>query len=79
MDNEEVLEAIDSLSDYYSSIAGHAVLLGVTDDTDVWIASNRTNGREYLESIQEAERRLDILYSDMMVDDGYSYDPLEGL
>jgi len=79
MDKYEIAEAIDGLSEYYSSISGHLVNLGITDDYDIWIASNRTNGKEYLESIQEAERRLEILYSDLMIDDGYTTDPLEGL
>lgn len=79
MDKDELVEAIDGLSEYYSSISGHLVDLGITDDDDIWIASHRTNGREYLESIQEAERRLDILYSDFVIDDGYTTDPLEGL
>jgi hypothetical protein len=79
MDKYEIAEAIDGLSEYYSSISGHLVNLGITDDDDIWIASHRTNGKEYLESIQEAERRLEILYSDLMIDDGYTTDPLEGL
>lgn len=78
-EEEELIDEANSLSEYFSDLSGHLVRVGIADDSDIWIASNRTNGREYLESIQEAERRLEILYSDLMLDDGSSYDPFEGL
>lgn len=77
-DYEEIVETLENLSDYYSNITGRSVSLGIDGGSDVWIDSNRTNGREYFEDIQEAERRLSILYADYLSDDGDTLDPLEG-
>ncbi len=80
MDNEELeelLESANSVADYFSGITGSNILVGADATGDVWISSTRTNGREYLESIQEAERRLELLYSDYFDDD--DTDPYGGL
>ena len=74
-DVDEVKEVLENLSDYYAVITGSRVSLGVDANYDVWIDSSRTNGREYFESVEEAEDRIKRLY-DLEDDDGY--DPLEG-
>ncbi len=74
---DELVEAGEALSDYFSGITGSNILVGADATGDVWISSTRTNGREYLESIQEAERRLELLYSDYFDDD--DTDPYGGL
>jgi hypothetical protein len=73
---EEVREILDNLSDYYAVITGSRVSMGVDANIDVWIDSSRTNGREYFESIEEAEDRIKRLY-DIEDDDEYG-DGLEG-
>lgn len=78
MDNYEKLENIGNLADYFTSVSGHPIDVGLAGNGDIWISSNRTNGREYLDSVSEAERRLELLYSDFMIDDGSTTDPLEG-
>lgn len=75
---EEMVETLESLSDYYSSVIGRSVRLGIDDNSDVWIDCNRTYGREYFENVSEAERRLELLYADYLDDGTDSTDPLEG-
>ncbi len=80
MDNEELeelMEATASVADYFSDITGSSIYVGADVGGDVWISSNRTNGKEYLESLQEAERRLELLYSEHFDDD--DTDPYGGL
>jgi hypothetical protein len=43
--------------------------MGVDANIDVWVDSSRTNGREYFESIEEAEERIKRLYE--IDDDNY--------
>lgn len=75
-DIEEVREVLDNLSDYYAVITGSRISMGVDANIDVWVDSSRTNGREYFESIEEAEDRIKRLY-ELDRDDDYS-DPLAG-
>lgn len=77
-DYEEIAEVVGSLSDYYSDITGRSVDMGIDSGSDIWLSGYRTSGREYFQSLQEAERRLEILYSDFLPDDGDFSDPLEG-
>lgn len=74
---EELVEEVSGISDYYSDIIGRNIGLGVDGYGDVWLDSGRTNGREYFESLEEAERRVKILYSDLLPDED-DEDPLEG-
>jgi hypothetical protein len=76
-DYEELIEEVAGISDYYSDIIGRNIGLGVDASLDVWLDSARTNGREYFESIEEAERRVKLLYSDLLPDED-DEDPLEG-
>lgn len=75
-DIEEVREVLDNLSDYYAVITGSRISMGVDANIDVWVDSSRTNGREYFESIEEAEDRIKQLY-ELDNDDDYN-DPLAG-
>jgi hypothetical protein len=75
-DIDEVREVLDNLSDYYAVITGSRIAMGVDANIDVWVDSSRTNGREYFESIEEAEDRIKRLYE---IDDDFdSGDGLEG-
>jgi hypothetical protein len=74
---EELVDAVNDLADYYSDIIGRNIGMGVDTALDVWLESTRTNGREYFESIEEAERRVKLLYSDLVPDED-DEDPLEG-
>ena len=75
-DIDEVREVLDNLSDYYAVITGSRISMGVDANIDVWVDSSRTNGREYFESIEEAEDRIKRLYE---IDDDFdSGDGLEG-
>lgn len=76
-DFEELLEEVSGVSDYYSDIIGRNIDLGVDASFDVWLDSSRTNGREYFESLEEAERRVKLLYSDLLPDSDDD-DSLEG-
>lgn len=76
-DYEELIEEVSGISDYYSDILGRNIGLGVDASFDVWLDSGRTNGREYFESIEEAERRVKLLYQDLLPDED-DEDPLEG-
>jgi hypothetical protein len=73
---EELLEITDHLSEYYSDITGRNIALGMKED-EIWIDSTRTNGREFFDSLEEAERRLKLLYDDLLPDEDEA-DPLEG-
>lgn len=75
---DEVCELVSNLSDYYSDITGRNVDLGVDSGGDIWLSGYRTSGREYFQSVQEAERRLEILYQNYLTDNGDNIDPLEG-
>lgn len=74
--HEELLEVTDHLSEYYSDTTGRNITLGVNED-EIWIDSTRTHGREFFDSLEEAERRLKLLYSDLLPDED-EVDPLEG-
>ncbi len=76
-EREELLEALGDLADYYSDITGRNILMGVDAGLDVWVDSTRTNGREYFDTIEEAERRVKILYDDLLPDED-ERDELEG-
>lgn len=75
---DEVCEVVSNLSDYYSDITGRNVDLGVDSGGDIWISGYRTYGKEYFPTVQEAERRLEILYESYLTDNGDTTDPLEG-
>ncbi len=81
--NDRWIEGHDQareLADYYTEISGSNVQADIEDNLEeFWVSSNRTNGREYFESIEEADRRLKILYEDLLSDDGDYSDPYEGL
>lgn len=74
---DEILEATIDVADYYSDITGRNITMGVDASADVWLDSNRTNGREYFDSLEEAERRIKLLYDDLLPDED-EVDPLEG-
>lgn len=67
--NDELIETLGDLSDYYTDITGASITLGVDSGGDVYLSSNRTHGKEYFDSIEEAERRVKILYSDVIEDE----------
>lgn len=66
---EELEETVNDLAEYYSEVTGRNIRMGVDEDLDIWLDSSRTNGREYVESIQELERRMHLLYSDLIEDE----------
>jgi hypothetical protein len=73
--NQEATE----LAEYYTELTGTSVQADVDFNLEeYWVSSNRTNGKEYFESIEEADRRLKMLYQDLMPDDGDTTDPYEG-
>ena len=79
MDNElyeEMLEITEHLSEYYSDTTGRNISLGMRFN-EIWIDSTRTHGREVFDSLEEAERRLKLLYDDLLPDEDET-DPLEG-
>lgn len=65
---EELEEIVNDLGEYYSETIGRNVDMGVDEDLDIWFSSSRTNGREYVDSIEELERRMKLLYSDLIED-----------
>lgn len=71
---EELEETVDQLSEYYSQVTGRDIGMGVDEDLDIWINSSRTNGREYVADIEELERRIKLLYQDLIEDDDYPVD-----
>ena len=76
----ELHEEATELADYYTDITGFDVQADVADTLDeFWVKSNRTNGQEYFSDLREADRRLKILYQDLLPDDGDTTDPYEGL
>lgn len=74
---DEIMEATNDIADYYSDITGRNIVMGVDASADVWLDTNRTNGREYFDSLEEAERRIKLLYDDLLPDED-EVDPLEG-
>jgi hypothetical protein len=80
MDNEELeelQEQLESLSEYYSEATGRYVEMGIDTDEEIWVDTIRTNGREYYESVDDAEFRIKQLYSEVFLDD--LSDPMEGI
>jgi hypothetical protein len=71
-----MLEITEHLSEYYSDTTGRNISLGMRFN-EVWIDSTRTHGREFFDSLEEAERRLKLLYDDLLPDED-EIDPLEG-
>ena len=75
----EIEEQAESLEEYYSQVTGRNINIGLDNDLmEVYINSSRTNGNEYFETIDDAERRIKQLYSDLILDDEDDYDSLEG-
>lgn len=75
MNKQFVTEQLELLMEYYSETLGTDVRTGI-EGGDLWLSCNRTNGREYFESVDELEFRVKVLYDEYLMDD-YS-DPLEG-
>jgi hypothetical protein len=76
----EMNEEANQLADYYTEMTGTNVEADVENNLEeFWIRSNRTNGKEYFESIEEADRRLRQLYEELLPDDGDYSDPYEGI
>jgi hypothetical protein len=74
----EMTDEAEQLADYYTQLTGTSVKVGVENNLeDFWVSSNRTNDMEYFATIEEAERRLRILYEDLLPDDGDYTDPYE--
>ena len=78
-DFDEANEMASGLSDYYSNLTGRNVDVGIDGNGDIWVSGYRTSGREYFSSLEEAERRLEIVYQNYLPDDGDISDPLEEL
>lgn len=75
----QMADEAEQLSDYYTQLTGTSVKAGVENNLEeFWVSSNRTNDMEYFSSIEEADRRLRILYEDLLPDDGDYSDPYEG-
>lgn len=74
----EMYDEAYGIADYYSEITGRKVEVIVDNYEEVYIESSRTNGREYFNSLSEADDRLKQLYSDILPDDGDFTDPFEG-
>lgn len=64
------------ISEYFTEVTGRVINAGI-ESGEIWMSSNRTNGKEYFDSIDELEFRLKMLYSELLMDDDYR-DPLEG-
>nr|DAW17403.1 MAG TPA: hypothetical protein [Caudoviricetes sp.] len=80
--NETMANLYDSLYDlcgYYSDATGRAIDFGIDTVDDFWIRSHRTNDKEYFESVDEVERRLKLLYSDVLPEDWDDVDLLDGI
>jgi hypothetical protein len=69
MNNDELNEELVSLSEYYTEVAGRVIDLG-SEGGDIWISSSRTSGREYFNTLDEAEERIHQLYEEYFLDDG---------
>ena len=76
-DLEELQEQLQSLAEYYSEATGRNVEMGVNLDEEIWIDTMRTNGREFYESVDDAEYRVKQLYAELFVDD--LSDPMDGI
>jgi hypothetical protein len=75
----ELNEQATQLAEAYTEITGTSIEADIDNNLEeFWISSNRTNGREYFYSIQEAEQRLRQLYEEYLQDDGDTTDPYEG-
>jgi hypothetical protein len=75
----ELNEQANQLAEAYTEITGTSIQADIDNNLEeFWISSNRTNGREYFYSIEEAEQRLRQLYEDLLVDNGDTTDPYEG-
>jgi hypothetical protein len=77
MSSDERYEILADLADYYATIIGRNIYMGIDNNGDFWLSANRTSGRECFESIQELEERMAQLYPEFLevYDDGY--DPLD--
>lgn len=74
--SDERYEIAADLADYYSTIIGRNISIGIDNISGVWLSAGRTNGREYFDTIQEVEERMSQLYPEFLdlYDEGY--DPL---
>jgi len=76
-DHEELQEQLSSLAEYYSEATGRNVEMGIDSDDEIWVDTIRTNGKEYYESVDDAEFRIRQLYAEVFLDD--LSDPMEGI
>lgn len=76
-EREELEEQLSSLAEYYSEETGRNVEMGITGDGEIWMNTRRTNGKEFYESLDDAEFRVRQLYSEVFLDD--LSDPMEGI
>ena len=75
----DLADEADGIAEYYSEMTGKNIRVGVQSLDEFFIEAPRTNGREYLPSLKDADRRLKQLYEDLLPDDGDTTDPYEGL
>ena len=69
MTRDDTQEQLDSLSEYYSEVTGRYIEISMNYDSEIFIKSNRTNGNEFCETIEDAEDRIKRLYSECFGDD----------
>jgi hypothetical protein len=75
----DLADEADGIAEYYSEMTGKNIRVGVQSLDEFFIEAPRTNGREYLSSLKDADQRLKQLYEDVLPDDGDTTDPYAGL
>ena len=75
----DLADEADGIAEYYSEMTGKNIRVEVVSYDEFFIETARTNGKEYLSSLKDADRRLKQLYEDILPDDNDTTDPYEGL
>ena len=76
---DELYDEALGLEEYYSEVTGRDIHIVVESIDEMYIQAPRTNGKEYFQSLRDADKRLKQLYEDILPDDGDYSDPYEGL
>jgi hypothetical protein len=75
----DLADEADGIAEYYSEMTGKNIRVEIVSYEEFFIETPRTNGKEYVSSLRDADRRLKQLYEDILPDDGDTTDPYEGL
>jgi hypothetical protein len=73
----ELQDEAYGLAEYYTEATGREITIGVDNSYEIYVEAPRISGREYFESLSDADDRLKQLYSEMLIEYSDQYGQVE--